>query len=124
LLQFCSSKPKKLPIPLSLNKWSDEVASISKRGQYQFQVQIRRKGYPTQQSTFETRKEAEAWAAVIESEMTRGVFTDRSELERTTLAELLERYGREVTPGKRGWRAEASRLRIIGKHALAIRKLV
>jgi hypothetical protein len=50
------------------------MASISKRGPHQFQVQIRRKGYPAKQLTFESRREAEAWATTIESEMHRGVW--------------------------------------------------
>jgi integrase len=99
------------------------MATISKRGPYQFQAQIRRKGYPTQTQTFETKREAEAWATAIESEMHRGVFVDRSEAERTTFGEALDRYGREVTTGKRGWATEMNRIRALKKHALASRSL-
>jgi len=67
------------------------MASIIKRGPFQFQAQIRRKNHPTQTQTFETRREAKAWVNVIESEMVRGVFTDRREAEQTTLGEALER---------------------------------
>jgi len=56
------------------------VASIIKRGPHQFQVQIRRKGYPAKQLTFESRREAEGWAATVESEMHRSVWVDRSEV--------------------------------------------
>lgn len=86
------------------------MASITKRGPYQFQAQIRRKGYPTQQHTFETQREAEAWATVIESEMHRGVFIDRSEAERTTLKDTLQRYAAEVTPEKRSATRELQRI--------------
>lgn len=77
------------------------MATINKRGPFQFQAQIRRKGFPIQTRTFDTRREAEAWASVIESEMIRGIFTDRTELEQTTLGEALDRYQAEVTPMKR-----------------------
>lgn len=44
------------------------MASIIKRGAFRFQSQIRRKNYPTQTKTFETRREAKAWINVIESD--------------------------------------------------------
>lgn len=99
------------------------MASITKRGPYQFQAQIRRKGYPLQNKTFETKKDAEQWARVVESEMDRGVFVDRSELERTTLKELLERYANEITLNKRAYRAELNRIKQLQRHPLAERSL-
>lgn len=36
------------------------MASITSRGQHQYQAQIRRKGYPTQTRTFETKAAAKA----------------------------------------------------------------
>ena len=67
-----------------------------------YQAKIRRKGYPTQNKTFRTKKEAEAWATVVESEMVRGVWRDRSESESTTLKDCLVRYIQEVIPSKKG----------------------
>ncbi len=99
------------------------MATITKRGPHQFHAQIRRKGHPGQNETFETRREAEAWATTIESEMHRGVFVDRSEAERTTFGEALDRYAREVTEGKRGWETEMHRIRALQKHPLATRSL-
>ena len=99
------------------------MASITKRGEYQYQVQIRRKGYPIQQRTFETKREAGAWASTVESEMHRGVFVDRSEAERTTLGEALARYLKEVTPTKRGHQPEVSRINRLMRHPLSSRSL-
>lgn len=99
------------------------MASIIKRGDYQYQVTVRRKGFPKQCKTFESEREAKDWAQVIESEMVRGVFTDRSELERTTLGELLSRYENEVTSGKVGARQERSRIKRWNAHPLAERSL-
>ena len=73
------------------------MASIQKRGPYQWQAVIRRKGHPTQTRTFETKAKANAWVSIVESEMARNVFVDRSELEHTTLGDLLTRYGEEVS---------------------------
>lgn len=99
------------------------MASIVKRGDYQFQATVRRKGYPRQCKTFESEKEAKDWAKVIESEMIRRVFIDRSELERTTLGELLERYKSEVTGTKIGERQERSRIKRWLAHPLSNRTL-
>ena len=63
------------------------MASISKRGDYQFQVTIRRKGYPSQTKTFESRAEAQMWARETESKMDQGYFRDLREVEQTTLAQ-------------------------------------
>lgn len=86
------------------------MATIQKRGPFQWRAQIRRKGWPLQSETFETRKAAEDWATDIESQMRRGTFVDRGEIERTTFGEVLARYQREVSPHHKGWRQEVSRL--------------
>ena len=99
------------------------MATITKRGEYQFQTTIRRKGFPTQTKTFESKRDAEKWATIIESEMTRRVWADRSEAERTTLGEALERYVSEITPSKRGQIQEARRIKHLLQHPLAARSL-
>lgn len=78
------------------------MATIRKRGELQWQAIVKRKGFPNQSKTWNTRKEAEAWARQIESEMDRGVFVSRAEAEKTTLAELIARYREEELPKKRG----------------------
>ncbi|WP_215407535.1 site-specific integrase [Janthinobacterium sp. JC611] len=99
------------------------MASILNRGPHQWQVTIRRKGYPSQTKTLETKREAEAWAAIVESEMARGVFTDRTEVERTTLGDLVERYRDEMSPTKRSCRTELVTARRLLRHSLALRPL-
>ena len=74
------------------------MASISKRGNQQWQAKIRKKGYPVMSKTFDTKREAEAWAAITESEMTRDVFVDRSKSETTTLEDVINPYIREEAP--------------------------
>lgn len=74
------------------------MASIRKRGAYQWEARIRKKGQPTTCKTFDTRVDAERWARSVEAEMDRGVFISRSEAENTTLAEALDRYIHEHTP--------------------------
>jgi integrase len=79
-----------------------------KRGRYS--VSICKKGYPEQYATFDTEVEAENWAKVVESEMVRAVFLDRSEAEATTLYSALERYESEVSKLKDGYAQERYRI--------------
>ena len=50
------------------------MTTIIKRGPYQYQAKVRRKGYATQTRTFERKRDAQDWAATVESEMRRGIF--------------------------------------------------
>ena len=86
------------------------MASINKRGTYQWQVKIRRKGWLVQSKTCGTHEEAAQWARQIENEMDRGVFASRKESETTTLADALDRYEREKTQHKKGKKQESNRI--------------
>ena len=55
------------------------MASYYKRGEYQWEARIRRKGYPMQARTFDTKAEAHAWALQVEAEMQRGSYIVRNE---------------------------------------------
>lgn len=94
------------------------MACIEKRTKY-WRVKVRRKGYPEQTRSFDTRAQAEIWVRDVESEMDRGVFLDRTEADRNTLADVLQRYTTEVTPGKRGAGPEMSRLLALQRRPLA-----
>ena len=83
------------------------MASIRKRGDFQWEARVRKRGQPVQCKTFTTRAKAESWSKQIESEMDRGVFVSRAEAENTTLAEALDRYVREVLPTKKSARSAA-----------------
>lgn len=87
------------------------MASFFKRGVYQWEVKIRRKGYPQICKTFDSKADAETWAWTIESEMKRGIFISRSEAENTTLSEILKRYMKDVTPLKKGAEREKNRIK-------------
>lgn len=88
------------------------MASITKRGDYQWQVQIRRKGQKLSK-TFYFKKDAEIWARKTESEIDRGIFINTQEAERMTLSELIEKFENEVLPNMKAQSQEKSRLRII-----------
>lgn len=88
-----------------------------------WQCQVIRKGFPQQTKTFPSKAQAAAWAAVVESEMTRGVWRDRSESEHTTLSDALDRYEREISVTKKGAEREASAIAQIKESPLAGRML-
>ena len=74
------------------------MATIRKRGNLQWEARIRRKGWPVTCKTFNTKLDAEKWARDVENDMDRGVFISRTEAERTTLSEALDRYITEYIP--------------------------
>lgn len=86
-----------------------------------WQTIVRRKGHPSQTRTFRTRREADLWAATIEAAVGHGTFVDHREAEKTSFATLLDRYRREITPQKRGEKAEVSKLRVIERHPITRR---
>lgn len=104
------------------------MATIRKKGECQWHVQIRKKGYPPVTKTFFTWTEADAWAKVTESEMVRGVFVDRSDSERTTIENVINRFSIEFAPyhyrqredKKEAWRFQCQRLKDkLGLYSLA-----
>jgi integrase len=97
------------------------VATINKRGPHQYQVIIRRKGYPTQTKTFLTKDDADKWIRDVESGMDAGTFRDRRAIAGVTLHDALGKYLDKVTPTKRGSVAESNRIKQLQRHPLAQR---
>jgi integrase len=95
------------------------MATIRKRGDYQYQARIQRIGYPAQVRTFRTKEEAEVWAAEVELELKKGTFQCRKEAQTTTLAEALKKYSREITPNKKGWREEERKINALVQEPFA-----
>ena len=94
------------------------MATIEKRGPF-WRVKIRRTGLPAQTRTFDNRTQAQQWARGVESEIDKGIVVDRRIAQRLSLAEVLERYRREVTPTKRGAADENLRLKAMAQRPLA-----
>ncbi len=92
------------------------MASITKTQSNTFKVLIRKSGIATQIKTFKTKTDAQKWARLIESEIDRGIFIDRSEAERTTVGQLIERYIQEVTPLKRSAKSDKQRMLFLKKY--------
>jgi integrase len=89
------------------------MATFRKLPSGSWQVRVRRKGESTVTKTFTTKALADKWARAIESQIDQGTFVDRSEVESTTLGELIDRYLIEVTPTKKTASQETRRLKIL-----------
>lgn len=99
------------------------MASILKRGDYSYQAIIRRTGYPSQTKTFETKADAEKWARMVEREMDRGAWQDRSAAEASTLGDVLRRYMSDVTPVKKGALIEAGKIKVLLRDPICARRM-
>lgn len=75
------------------------MATIRKRGPYQWQAIVKRKGYPTTSRTFEARRDAELWARGVEREMVLGTYAPPADVK---LSDLIDRYRTTVLPTLRG----------------------
>lgn len=78
-----------------------KIVSTSDKKAVTYKAMIRRKGWPTTCQTFRTKRDAEDWARSVEDEMVRGVYINRAQAERLTIASALDRYLKEVSTTKR-----------------------
>jgi len=80
------------------------MATIDKRvtsnGRVTYRARARLKGYPPQIASFARKTDATKWASSVESALREGRHFQLSEAKRHTLAQLVERYLKEVLPTK------------------------
>ena len=89
------------------------MANIEKRisgGAASYRVKVRLKGFPAQSATFERLTDAKKWAQHTESAIREGRHFKTTEAKRHTLAELIDRYCREVLPSKKSKIDQAQQL--------------
>lgn len=97
------------------------MATFRKRANgWQAEVRRKRPRPFYQSATFPTKGQAQAWAAQIEAD----IHTLRAGgLPEHSFADALERYGREVSPTKRGEKWEAGRIALMREQKMALRPL-
>ena len=88
-----------------------------------WEASIEKKGFPRISRTFDTKSEAETWAATVESEIGRGVSISRKESENTTLSEALDRYISEILPHKKQLRRETNRANALKRWPISMLSL-
>ena len=95
----------------------------SKTGEASYRAQIRLKGYPMQTATFKSKSTAKKWSQTTESAIREGRHFKTSEAKKHTLAELIDRYIKDVLPTKKQDGHQQQQLEWwkskLGDHALA-----
>ena len=71
------------------------------KGETRIRVEVRREGHPVRRATFTTRRDAERWARIREGEAAVSRHMPDLEGERHTVAELLDRWQKDITPKRR-----------------------
>jgi len=94
------------------------MGTLVKRGELQWQAKIRKKGFPVQSKTFMYKEDAEKWIRATEHELETSGFIDRREADKNSLADVLKRYRREITPGKKSAEIEAIKIEVILRDTL------
>jgi len=94
------------------------MASIRQRAGV-WQARIRRKGYPDEVSSFNTKAEAQAWARSLETAMDQGVHQATHSARNILLSDLLHRYVEEVSPTKRSEKREQQTIHFMLRHKMA-----
>lgn len=86
------------------------MATFQKRGN-SWRAIVRKHGH-SESKTFDTKAQAQQWATALEARLDAGPAAPQPQAQGgSSVADLLIRYADEVSPGKRGWRWEAVRLR-------------
>ena len=89
----------------------------NRSGKWQARVQIQ--GHSAISKTFINKADAERWAKQVEVEIQKGSYTNLVLAERTTFAEIIERYIAEVLPTLRGGKADSIRLKALARRPIA-----
>lgn len=104
------------------------MAAFRQRESGSWQAIIRRKGHPDQSKTFGFKTDAEKWARDIEGKIDKGFFISSSTAEKTTMAELIERFKTEFAvhhyrkreDEKEAWRFQCKHLAdFFGEYSIA-----
>jgi len=80
------------------------MATITERtaqdGTKSFKAEVRLKGYPAQRATFQRKTDARKWVQDVESAIREGRHFKTTEAKKHTLADLVDRYIKDVLPKK------------------------
>jgi hypothetical protein len=76
------------------------VQRPGENGQTSYRAQVRRKGAPSLSATFTKLSDARKWVQVTEAAILEGRHFKTAEAKRHTLADLIDRYRRDILPHK------------------------
>lgn len=76
------------------------VRRTTKQGQISYRAQVRRKGAPPLSATFTRLADAKKWVQITEAAIVEGRHFKTAEAKRHTLADMIDRYRRDILPAK------------------------
>lgn len=83
----------------------------TKSGKTVYRVKIRLKGYPSTGATFDRKTDAKRWVQETEANIRQNRYFHNVEAKRHTVAEMIDRYAREMLPQKRSKRDQERQLK-------------
>jgi len=95
------------------------MSSIRKRGET-YQAQVRLSGGRASSATFKTKAQAQVW---VREQAYKLANLPKNRDERTTLADVIERYISDVIPLRQSGDIEALRLGVVCRHPIASKRL-
>lgn len=81
---------------------------LSDDGKESWRVKVRLRGHPPATATFERKTDAKKWAGATESAIREGRYFATSESRKHTVADLIDRYTRDVLPQKKSARSQVA----------------
>ena len=83
-----------------------------------FKVSIRRKFHKPIYKTFSRYDDAKSWASDSERKLEKGFYEDLTEANKTSLADVLEKYGKEKVPEKKSQDTPLYMIKKISRHTI------
>ena len=83
-----------------------------------FKVSIRRKFHKPIYKTFSRYDDAKSWASDSERKLEKGFYEDLTEANKTSLADVLEKYGEEKVPEKKSQETPRYMIKKISNHSI------
>ena len=93
------------------------MATISKYRD-KFKVSIRKKFHKPIYKTFSRYDDAKSWASDSERKLEKGFYEDLTEANKTSLADVLEKYGKEKVPEKKSQDTPLYMIKKISRHTI------
>ena len=93
------------------------MATITKY-RNKFKVSIRRKFHKPIYKTFSRYDDAKSWAFDSERKLEKGFYEDLTEANKTSLADVLEKYGKEKVPEKKSQDTPLYMIKKISNHSI------
>jgi len=98
------------------------IQEVKGKSGIKYRVLIRLKGFPAQSATFARKTDAKKWAQDTESAMRDGRHFKTVESKRHTVAEMIDRYIKDIVPGKKDIRNTTRQL-LYWKEQIGVRLL-